>query len=71
MIVKDLKDQGEKFQKNEFKELEMDRNSEIKEKERRVREFLEKKGLGGVLLCRQDNFAWFMKKERQPQLKWH
>lgn len=37
----------------------MDRNSEIKEKERRVREFLEKKGLGGVLLCRQDNFSWF------------
>ncbi|GAG12774.1 unnamed protein product, partial [marine sediment metagenome] len=32
---------------------------EIKEKERRVREFLEKKGLGGVLLCRQDNFSWF------------
>ena len=37
----------------------MDKNSEIKEKERRVREFLEKKGLDGMLLCRQDNFSWF------------
>ncbi|MBI4966244.1 MAG: M24 family metallopeptidase [Desulfomonile tiedjei] len=31
---------------------------EIKEKERRVRVFLEQKGLGGLLLKRQANFSW-------------
>jgi len=44
----------------------MDKNSEIKEKERRVREFLEKKGLGGMLLCRQDNFSWFTGGKADP-----
>jgi len=34
-------------------------DSEIKEKEGRVREFLDKRGLAGILLCRQDNFSWF------------
>lgn len=31
---------------------------EIREKEERVREFLERQGLGAVLLTRQDNFSW-------------
>ena len=32
--------------------------TEIKEKERRVRVFLEEKGLSGLLLKRQANFSW-------------
>lgn len=44
----------------------MGKNSEVKEKERRVREFLEKKGLGGMLLCRQDNFCWFTAGKANP-----
>lgn len=36
----------------------MKRNREIMEKEGRVREFLQDKGLSGMLLCRQDNFSW-------------
>jgi L-serine deaminase len=31
---------------------------EIKEKERRVREYLKSKGLKGLLLKRQANFSW-------------
>lgn len=34
-------------------------NPEVREKEGRVREFLDKKGLAGMLMCRQDNFSWF------------
>jgi Xaa-Pro dipeptidase len=36
----------------------MGRDAEIREKERRVREFLQSKGLVGVLLKRQANFSW-------------
>jgi Xaa-Pro aminopeptidase len=36
----------------------MGRDAEIREKERRVREFLQAKGLVGVLLKRQANFSW-------------
>lgn len=36
----------------------MTRDEEIKEKERRVREFLQAHGLRGVLLKRQANFSW-------------
>lgn len=34
-------------------------NDEIKEKEARVRDYLEKNGYAAMLLGRQDNFAWF------------
>jgi len=37
----------------------MDRNAEITEKRRRVREFLEREGLDGVLLSSQALFAWY------------
>jgi Xaa-Pro dipeptidase len=36
----------------------MVRDTEIREKERRVREFLQSKGFAGILLKRQANFSW-------------
>ncbi|MBI3990887.1 MAG: M24 family metallopeptidase [Candidatus Omnitrophica bacterium] len=33
--------------------------NEIKEKEDRIRQLMKKEGLTGILLSRQDNFAWF------------
>ncbi len=37
----------------------MDRNAEVQEKRRRVRAWLEREGLDGVLLSKQAHFAWY------------